>query len=202
MRARTSCFQASRCSCHVPSASRMISATTVLMVRPIGKRGRASDIAAAGLPRLVGELGGDHQALEGAQQPAADDDGQRQPDDQLQPGGGTEGDLGEDGAERDQEAADQNDENGRSVSGVGRFQVEAAGFTGGGHLEEALEQVALAAAGAAARRPSCVRVKSPFSRRMKQTARKMVPISTWKPWKPVAMKKDEPYRPELAASSE
>ena len=46
---------------------------------------------------------------------------------------------------------------------------------------------------AAASKPKCcLGVKPPPISRIRQTVRKMVPISTWKPWKPVAMKKDEP----------
>jgi hypothetical protein len=31
------------------------------------------------------------------------------------------------------------------------------------------------------------------NKRYKQTVKKQVPINTWKPWKPVAIKKVEPY---------
>src|SRR3954469_9586593 len=46
---------------------------------------------------------------------------------------------------------------------------------------------------AAASKPKCFcGVNPPPSSRIRQTVRKMVPISTWKPWKPVAMMKLEP----------
>ena len=37
-----------------------------------------------------------------------------------------------------------------------------------------------------------VGVKAPFISRIRQTVRKIVPMMTWNPWKPVAMKKAEP----------
>ena len=56
---------------------------------------------------------------------------------------------------------------------------------------------------AAASKPKCCSgVKPPYSKRISQTVRKMVPMMTWKPWKPVARKKAEPYSPELDASAE
>ncbi len=46
---------------------------------------------------------------------------------------------------------------------------------------------------AAASKPKCCfGVKSPRDARIRQTVRKIVPTMTWKPWKPVAMKKVEP----------
>ncbi|MNU09785.1 hypothetical protein D3C72_2565560 [compost metagenome] len=46
---------------------------------------------------------------------------------------------------------------------------------------------------AAASKPKCCfGVKSPPIARKRQTKRKIVPTITWKPWKPVAMKKVAP----------
>ena len=46
---------------------------------------------------------------------------------------------------------------------------------------------------AAASNPKCFcGVNWPTEARIRQTIRKIVPMRTWKPWKPVAMKKVEP----------
>lgn len=49
---------------------------------------------------------------------------------------------------------------------------------------------------AAASNPKwCLDVKWNFNCRKKQTIRKVVPMITWRPWNPVAMKNVEPYTP-------
>src|SRR5262249_10933664 len=54
---------------------------------------------------------------------------------------------------------------------------------------------------AAASKPKCFwGEKPPFISRIRHTVRKIEPTIRWKPWKPVAMKKVEPYRPELGDS--
>src|SRR3990170_837595 len=55
---------------------------------------------------------------------------------------------------------------------------------------------------AAASKPKCCfGVKSPLLARTRQTIRKIVPTSTWKPWKPVAMKKVAPEQSRIKVLS-
>jgi hypothetical protein len=85
------------------------------------------------------ELQGDHHALERAQERKTQDQGQGQPDHQVQPHRRMEGHLGEQRAEAYDEADDQDDEDGRAIAAVGLAQVEAAGLAFGGDGEETLE---------------------------------------------------------------
>ena len=71
----------------------------------------------------------------------------------------SQGDLGEEHREGADEAGDQDHEHRRPIAGIGLGQVVAAGRTGRGDLEEALEKTPLAAVRAAAAKPRQQRMR-------------------------------------------
>src|ERR1700674_3549715 len=102
---------------------------------------------------LVPELKGDQHALEGPKQDEWQEDGERTPEQGVQPIGWSIEDLDDEGEADDDEAGHQDDEDGGSIPCLGEAVVEAADVAARSKGEIAIEQLAAVAGRAASRHP-------------------------------------------------
>ena len=86
---------------------------------------------------LVGELGGEKDALQRPQEADAYRERQGQEDDEMDPDRGFVGHLDEQHREGAEEAGDQDDEDGGTIAGIGLGQIVAAAVSGRRDLQEA-----------------------------------------------------------------
>ena len=102
-------------------------------------------------PTLLGfvlELQGDHEGLQGPHECEAQDPRQAEPHHEVEPDRRRVGELDPEGKGHYKDADKGHDEEGRTITRVGEGEVKAADLAFRLNLEEALEYVSLAAAGA------------------------------------------------------
>ena len=121
---------------------------------PAVASGRPDHFWTASFLGLVVVLQRDHDALEGPHQGEAQDGRQREPMTRWSQIGGSKVNSTQSARATTTMPDDRHDEEGRAVARCRRRLVEAAGLAGRAQRQEALEQMALAAAGAAPFRPA------------------------------------------------